>query len=247
MPAATLKKANVYLRLEQAIASVADSWSEDIELDADPGTRSIHLLVARSVLRLAFKQMDSVPKAWGYGISDEGIKKLGAPTKAPYAGCKVMALHTYHGALAAGTQGLDEEMMKKALCHPASFDPLQRMTELSGEIAMVIERAHGLNHTRICDDGLFLVAENRYAIENGAVVMPRLEREISLEQRDVLDENIGEDATCEQIANVLNGKDCLAQKTGVLKDIHSHLVAICIKDTRLAIASLNNGLAARLF
>ena len=120
------------------------------------------------------------------------------------------------------------------------------MTELSGHITLAVERAHGLNQTRICDDGLFLVTQRRYAVEDGAVVMPRLEREIGVEQRAVLDEDIHEDDSPEHIAQILCGKDCLAERAGVLKDIHGHLVKICIKDTRLAVASLQRGLSARL-
>ncbi len=237
----TSSKLNIYHSLEQALKEVSEGWTENIELDAEPGTRSIHLLVARAALLQTFKLMDSVPGRWRWGVSDEGIAKMGKPTEAPYAGYRVITLYAYHAALAAGYQGLNKAEIQRALSNPLSYEPIRGITDLSNKVALPIERAHGLNHTRICDDGLFLVRQNRYAIENGVVVMPRLEHEIILASRDVLDEEVGEDSMPAEIARVLHGKDCLAEKAGVLKDIHRHLVTICIKDTRLAVASLRRG------
>ena len=239
-------KPNVYKRLEIAFAQIADNWEEaSIEFKSRPGSRDIYLLLARTVLLQAFERMEGVPQRWRWGVSDEGIAKKGIPTEAPYAGTRVMLLHIYHGSLAAGLQGGDDVELKRALSHPLSYEPLRRITTLSDAIALSVESAHGLNHSRICDDGLFLVRENRYAIEDGAIAMPRLEREIRRKKRDVLDEDVKEDAMPFEIANALQGKDCLAEKAGVLKDMYTHLVTICIKDTRLAVASLRRGQKAR--
>jgi len=227
MAIATSKKLNKYQRLERAVGGVARDWSGDIELDGKPGSREGYLSLAKVVLERAYTIMDDVPDDWTKDITEAAVAR-GRPIGASYNGLKVKSLFCHNVAFRAGYQGLQWEGLQAILRNSASFKPLGILAGLPQDTAILAEAKHGLLY-RCQKNEIEFMDEDRYRIEDGAVILPELDFVVARQRL---------------IAGLaLTPKGCRASE--VLEDLYSHIVKISLHDSRLAVASLKRGFAAR--
>lgn len=222
-------KLSKFQRLERAFGKVAESWSDDVELEGEPGTRDVYFSMSRMAIAKAFRLGKNLPLNWRLGVPREN----NMPSGVVYDGIQVIALYSYHAALAAGCQGRDMKDLENALRNPESYQPIADITKQPSIIAGRVEAEHGLGlGVATFDHSLFLIGQDRYALQGGAVVMPRLGLEI-LRQRAIASET-----------RELTGGGCHAHQAGELEKIYQHIIDISVRDARLAAASLARAVKA---
>lgn len=216
-------KLSKFQRLERAFGQVADDWSDEVELEGEPGTREIYFSMSRMAIAKAFRLGKNLPLNWRLGVPREN----NMPSGVVYDGIQVISLYSYHAALAAGCQGKDMDELGKALRNPNSYQPLADITKQPSIIAGRVEAEHGLGlGVATFNDSLLLIGQDRYVLEDGVVIMPHLDLEI-LRQRAIASKS-----------RELTGGGCHAHQAGELEKIYQHIVDISVKDARLAAASL---------
>lgn len=231
-------KLSKWQALQNATAEVAKKWSEDIELDGEPGTREIYMAMANKVIELALKYSFNWPDDWRKQVKEVANGRAGVGL---HDGYRILALHTHHGCLMIGCNGIQRDILEPILRHPLSFKPLLAITKEKGEIAGRVETEHGLHKTSPYPD-VQLIEKDRFSIEAGAVGMPRLEHEVINQKMNAM--GLDSEAMTSADFSERNESRCRAQQAKVLEPIRHHIITIALKDFRLANASWKCGKCA---
>lgn len=213
---------NKYQRFERAVAGVSEEWDDDVPLYSEPGSRRIYLELEQTVLQKALLAMDNPPVEWLRGAF-ESVDKWGRTSNAPAIGLRVMALHIYNSACAAGYREVPIliEELAFALRNPSSFEPLKGLTTLRDKEANDLEGSQGLTYYASPPGDLYFARYGYYDFEGGQITMPRLASDVT---------------------SPTESTNCHAYK--VLAELYQHLVDISLKDSRFTVSSLARATAA---